>query len=164
MHQSRAFEGRRVSIGDLVDDGADLAAAIGEVASLPEDAQLDALQTVVDPVVEIVSPEGRCARTGLPLRDIWRYFRHTWSLEYRPTPGRNLQVLIRNAARPHAPVMGIAALTNPILNLEDRDSWIGWRYEAVISRLERDPGFWPELREALIEVLELARENCGSTT
>lgn len=157
MHAPRRHGGSDVSIVSLIDNGAELARALAEIADLPAAQRVEKLAAIVDPVVEIVTAENHCAYTGLYMRDVWRYFRHTWSLEYRPTPGRNLQVIVRNAARPNAPVMGIAALTNPILNLENRDRWIGWNYEALLCRLKTAPESWPELRDALIRVLEEAQ-------
>jgi hypothetical protein len=88
---------------------------------------------------------------------VWRYFRHTWSLEYRPTPGRGLQLLIRNAARPGWPVMGIAALANAVPLLKVRDLWIGWTLEGIRHRLEADPDLWGQVRPALLKVLAEAR-------
>lgn len=157
MQAPRWHRQTEVSVATLIDDGADLAQALGSVANLPESQRAEALAAIVDPVLEVVTSDGRCAHTGLYLRDIWRYFRHTWSLEYRPTPGRNMQVIVRNAARPNAPVMGIAALTNPILNLEDRDFWIGWNYNAVFATLQAEPEHWPSFRETLVSVLEAAQ-------
>ncbi|MFL5078943.1 MAG: Druantia anti-phage system protein DruA [Microvirga sp.] len=61
---------------------------------------------------------------------MWRYFRHTWSLEYRSIPGRQLPILIRNRARPGRPLIGIAMLASPILRTRTRDNWIGWSPEA----------------------------------
>ena len=71
------------------------------IATRPDAEREAALAELVDPVVEICQPGKRCQYTGLSLNDIWRYFRHTWAHEYRPIPGRQLLVLIRNAARPN---------------------------------------------------------------
>ena len=68
----------------------------------------------------------KCAITGLNRMDIWRYFRHTWSLDYRSIPGRQWPLLIRNAARPMRPIIGIALLASPVMRLRIRDNWIGW--------------------------------------
>src|SRR5262249_32773645 len=77
----------------------------------------------------------KCSVTGLNRIDIWRYFRHTWSLEYRPIPGRQLPLLIRNAARPRRPVIGIALLASPVVRLRIRDNWIGWTPRALAENL-----------------------------
>jgi len=117
MHRRRrnASDPSKVSsIADVIDDGNELASKLDAIGSLRLEERNSALGSLIEPIVEIVTPEGRCKHTGLLLRDIWRYFRHTWSLEYRPSPGRNAQFLIRNAARPNAPVMGIASLTRGV--------------------------------------------------
>lgn len=126
--------GVRSCVLDLVDNGYDLAAEFRRIASLPTDQQESALADVVDPVVEICRARDRCSATGLPLNDIWRYFRHTWAHEYRPIPGRQLLVLIRNAARPNRPVMGIAMLASPVMRVTARDRWIGWLRESMEAR------------------------------
>lgn len=126
--------GARSCILDLVDNGSDLAAEFRRIASLPTDQQESALADVVDPVVEICRARDRCSATGLPLNDIWRYFRHTWAHEYRPIPGRQMLVLIRNAARPNRPVMGIAMLASPVMRVTARDRWIGWLRESMEAR------------------------------
>lgn len=123
------------SIADLIDDGDDLATALEAVRLLPEDKRLAALKRVVDPVIEVCEAGLRCADTGLPLIDIWRYFRHTWSHEYRSIPGRQMMVLVRNAARPNRPVIGIAMLASPVMRLNARDMWIGWLRPAAEARI-----------------------------
>src|SRR3546814_17743374 len=60
-------------------------------------------------------------------------------------------VLIRNAARPRRPIMGIAMLASPVMRLSVRDKWIGWLREIAEERI-RD-GLWDaaELGRALFE-------------
>jgi hypothetical protein len=127
--------GPPVSIADLIDDGSALAGELERVRQLPAERREAALKLVVDPVVEVCEAGVRCRDTGLPLLDIWRYFRHTWSHEYRSIPGRQMMVLIRNAARPKRPVMGIAMLASPVMRLTARDMWIGWLRPAAEERL-----------------------------
>lgn len=127
----RRPDGRTVSIADLIDSGAELAAALRDVNALPESDREAALAKIVDPVIEVCEAGARCPDTGLRLIDIWRYFRHTWAHEYRAIPGRQMLVLIRNAARPNRPVMGIAMLASPVMRLTTRDMWIGWLTEAA---------------------------------
>lgn len=126
--------GVRSCILDLVDNGSDLVTEFRRIGTLPTDQQESALADVVDPVLEICKAGDRCSATGLPLNDIWRYFRHTWAHEYRPIPGRQLLVLIRNAARPNRPVMGIAMLASPVMRVTARDRWIGWLRESMEAR------------------------------
>lgn len=127
--------GKRGSIFDLIDSGASLASALREIEDLPEDDRDAALKGIIDPVVEIAEAGAKCPDTGLPLIDIWRYFRHTWAHEYRSIPGRQMMVLIRNAARPGRPVMGIAMLASPVMRLAARDQWIGWLRDAAEARV-----------------------------
>lgn len=140
----------KTSIVDLIDDGADLAKALAKINDLPVDDREDALANVVDPVVEVCEAGVNCTVTGLPLIDIWRYFRHTWAHEYRSIPGRQMLVLIRNAARPNRPVMGIAMLASPVMRLTARDTWIGWLRESAQERVESGEWDAVELAEALL--------------
>jgi len=105
--------GQKSSIADLIDDGAHLARALRSVEGLAGDDRLNALAAVIDPVVEVCEAGAKCADTGLTLTDIWRYFRHTWAHEYRSVPGRQMMILVRNAARPKRPIIGIAMLASP---------------------------------------------------
>jgi hypothetical protein len=125
MERRRIYGGRSVSVLDLVDDGNELARKLKTIAALPASEQEQALGRVIQPVIQACDSNAVCEYTGLRLQDIWRYFRHTWSLEYRALPGRRLCLLIRNAARPLAPVMGIAMLANGPTALRPRDKWIG---------------------------------------
>lgn len=146
-------EGRH-SVLDLIDCGDELATALDRITSIPEQERDAALAGVVDPVIEICHAGRRCAYTGLPLNDIWRYFRHTWAHEYRPIPGRQLLVLVRNGARPNRPVMGIAMLASPVMRLSARDTWIGWLRGAMEEKL--NSGSWdaPSLARAMNERLD----------
>ncbi len=152
-------KGRRVSVLSLIDDGHELAVELRDIARLPPSERAEALRRVVRPEIEIVSADRRCAETGLPLTDVWRFFRHTWSLEYRPTPGRTLLLLVRNAARPLRPVMGIASLANALPQLRVREDWIGWTPRSVLRAAEAQPASWPEQRESLLRTLAHAEES-----
>ncbi len=133
--------GVKSSVLDLVDDGAELAALLRTTRDKPFEATLKDLRKIVRPSLEVVEEGARCATTGLRLMDIWRFFRHTWSLEYRSIPGRQLPILIRNDARPNRPVIGIAQLASPILRTKPRDNWLQWTPEPFIDALQR--GVWP---------------------
>ena len=140
MHRVVPRGAVRSSIADVVDDGATLAASLLPFVGLPPLEAADRLKTVIDPVIEVCDEDAKCSVTGLRLIDIWRYFRHTWSLEYRSTPGRQMAILIRNAARPKRPVIGIAMLASPVVRMRVRDDWIGWNPEPFIARLRE--GTW----------------------
>lgn len=163
MEVPRLFRGRRVSVLDLVDDGRDLAKALAEVAQLPPSERGAALARVVQPVIEVASVRSTCAHTGLITLEIWRYLRHTWSMEYRQTPGRTLSFLIRNAARPMAPVMGIACLANATLQLKVRDNWVGWTVPEIVGRIRADATSTAEILEALLRTVRHAKAEIRTT-
>jgi len=154
MHRPRTFSGRKVSIETLIDDGADLAESIRRNKN-------GDLAVVVDPYLQFVK-DAKCEFTGLRLMDIWRYFRHTWSLEYRSSPGRSLCFLIRNRARKDHPVIGILGLANAVLQLKVRDDAIGWTPERVAQRIASENGYWAEFREVALSCLVEAKNNIRS--
>lgn len=141
VERRRPRGGNKASVLDLIDDGAGLADQLKRINALPDESREEDLRSLVDPVVEICEAGVRCTDTGLELIDIWRYFRHTWAHEYRSVPGRQMMVLVRNAARPNRPVMGIAMLASPVMRLTARDMWIGWLREAAQGRVLE--GAWP---------------------
>lgn len=59
---------------------------------------------------------------------LWRYFRLWSSIPYNRGCGRLLRYLIRDGGQPSNPVMGVAALSSPVLICPQRDKWIGWQY------------------------------------
>jgi hypothetical protein len=122
----------RSSIADVIDDGRELERLLFKLRRLSREEQEQRLRRLIDPVVEVCENGSKCSVTGLNRIDIWRYFRHTWSLEYRVIPGRQLHLLIRNAARPNRPVIGIALLASPVMRLRIRDNWIGWTPSAWV--------------------------------
>ena len=149
---------------DLIDDGRELERLFLKLRRLPREAQEHQLRRLVDPVVELCETGSKCAVTGLNRIDIWRYFRHTWSLEYRPIPGRQLPLLIRNAARPNRPVIGIALLASPVMRLRIRDSWIGWTSAAWARGLSRGGWDGDIAAAALMQRLDGAIEELRWTT
>ena len=137
MERPREFQGHFVSIFSLMRDGEALRAALETLE--PGDDPARCLRTVVDPYVQVVDPAERCAHTGLRLGDIWRYFRYTWSNQYTSTPGRTMLLLIRDRAAPCHPVIGIAALGSPIVQIKERDDWIGWQSTQFTGMLAKHP-------------------------
>lgn len=150
------------SIADLIDDGARLSNELAAVAALSRSERANELRKLVAPVVQVIGPADKCPTTGIRLTDAWRYFRHLWSLEYRATPGRTLQVLIRNAARPNAPIMAIASLSSALPQLTLREEWLGWAPPALLAALRNEPSSWPHHRERLLRVVCRAREEVRS--
>src|SRR5882724_911012 len=60
--------------------------------------------------------------------ELWRYFRLWGNIPYNRGCGRLLRYLLRDRGQPGHPVMGVAALSSPILICNPRDAWIGWKY------------------------------------
>lgn len=125
MERERKYRDRIVSIKDL----------IGNKEKLIKNIH-DNVEHIVSPYVQLVTKE-RDEITGYLLSDIWRYFRYTWSIPYKTMPGRNLFYLVRDAAQPFHPVIGIFALGNSVLNLTVRDDEIGWTFDSIKRILER---------------------------
>ena len=155
----RGMEKRRLtdkgwhSIFSVMRDGSELKKLLDKVKQLStEEKKVVALSNIVKPYIQVVEPNEKCEQTGLALSDIWRYFRHTWINEYKSLPGRSISILIRDAAAPNHPVIGIAALGSSVAQQTCRDEWIGWDGETFIERLKKDPtekfGKW------VIETLE----------
>ena len=124
-------------IRSLIMDGKDLYEEFSDLKTKEEPEILDELEDKVDPYIQVVEKGERDSETGLKLRDIWRYFRYTWLTPYNQVPGRNIEFLIRDAAQKDDPVMGIASLGSPIMNIGVRDKHIGWTIDAIEERLER---------------------------
>src|SRR5262249_54208623 len=58
---------------------------------------------------------------------------------YKSIPGRSIMILIRDAAAPNHPVIGIAALGSSVVQHSVRDRWIGWHPETFIATLLKNP-------------------------
>ena len=112
-------------IGSVFADGSELAGRLAE--SGPK---------AIQPSVEVIThPRARDTTTGLLLQDIWRYARLYWSIPYQSTPGRNIFFLVRDEATEERPLIGIAALGNPVLGLTQRDDFYGWSARGLAERL-----------------------------
>lgn len=91
----------------------------------------------IKPELEFIEdPSARDVGTGVRLQDVWRYARLYWSIPYQSTPGRNMFFLVRDAAKEERPLIGIAALGNPVLGLAQRDEYAGWAADALRERLD----------------------------
>ena len=137
MERKRLFKGRFVSIDSLMRDGRELSESLRQVRVSPLNG--DALAEVVKPYIQFVDAKTRCEYTGMRIMDIWRYFRHTWTNQYSSVPGRNMMFLIRDAAAKDHPVMGIASLCSPIIQISERDRWLGWHQEVFLDRIRSEP-------------------------
>jgi hypothetical protein len=131
MERSRAHSGRLVSIFDLMREGSQLAAALasGERRS----------DAAIRPYIQVVEAGARCAHTGLLLGDVWRYFRHTWATPYKSNPGRGMQILVRDAAGPCHPVIGLIMLGSAPSQIAARDAWIGWNPDQLVAACRGAP-------------------------
>ncbi|HVS37683.1 MAG TPA: Druantia anti-phage system protein DruA, partial [Gemmataceae bacterium] len=58
---------------------------------------------------------------------------------YRTVPGRTMMVLVRDAAAPFHPVVGIAALSSSAVAVTVRDEKIGWTADGVIAEMTERP-------------------------
>lgn len=155
MERNRLHGQCFVSIFSLMRDGRELAAALRDARRFPPSKRASELKKVVDPYLQFVSGE-RCEHTGLRLQDIWRYFRYTWTNQYTSIPGRTMMFLIRDCASPLHPVIGIGALGSPIVQIRERDAWIGWCPNAFLERAALNPT--PELAEWLRRITDTALE------
>lgn len=157
MERQRLYDGRYVSIYSLMRDGRELADGMREARRHMNNGWADALSKLVDPYLEFVTSENAaCKFTGLRLMDVWRYFRHTWTNQYTSVPGRTMVFLVRDRASDNHPVVGIGALSSPIMQIRERDSWIGWHPDTFLERVRRKPT--RELAKWLIDTLDAAIE------
>ena len=125
--------GQQLSVYSLIRDGREFAASLREVRDTPREKRAEALRTVVDPYLQFVDSDDRCEHTDLRLQDIWRYFRHTWTNQYVSTPGRTMAFLVRDRSQRYHSVIGIGALGSPIIQIRERDTWIGWHPDAFMG-------------------------------
>jgi hypothetical protein len=139
MERRRLHDGEGVSIFSLMRDGQDLAKGLQKARNRSGEARVAAIQALIDPYLQFVTPTDRCEQTGLRLQDIWRYFRHTWTTPYESTPGRSMMFIVRDRAAPFHPVIGIGALCSPIVQLGQRDRWLEWDADTFLEKLSSNP-------------------------
>lgn len=124
--KSRMAPTGRRSIFDLMRNGEQLAETLRETSDLG---------AVIQPYIQPVTGDERCEFTGLKLKEVWRYFRHTWSNVHHSIPGRSMMLLVRDAAAPCHPVIGISAISSAVANNRSRDLQIGWEPGAFTHAL-----------------------------
>ena len=145
MERTVFHRNSHVSIFSLFRNGKDLSESLKEARESPPKLRTNALRRVIDPYLQFTEASAVCEQTGLRLHDIWRYFRHTWTNQYTSTPGRSMAFLVRDRAAKCHPVMGIGAISSPIVQIRERDEWIGWDAKTFFeSILEKQPS---ELRD-----------------
>ncbi len=142
----RRMETRRLtstgwhSIFSLMRDGGDLAQKLENLTKAKcEDEKLEVVESVIQPYLQFIDDDPICPYTGLDLRDVWRYYRHTWINAYQPVPGRSMLILVRDAAAPNHPIIGIAALGSSIARQKIRDEWIEWDEEFLLKKIIANP-------------------------
>lgn len=137
MERKRRYQGKELNILDLVGDSSLLSASIMKIKKcVKQEERLSMAASEIKPYIQLVDGSS-CIHTGYKLMDIWRYFRYSWSIPYKSTPGRNIFYLIRDAAQPNHPIMGIAALGNCVLQLTNRDNYIGWTLDSIKNTLKK---------------------------
>jgi hypothetical protein len=140
MEQRRLGPKGWVSIFSLMRDGRELAHKLRAAAEETEATkQLKELGAAIARYLQVVEPGVICDFTGLRLTEVWRYFRHTWVNNYKSLPGRSMMILVRDAAAPYHPVIGIAALGSSMAQQTLRDQWIGWDSGEFVERLAARP-------------------------
>lgn len=129
MEHAHEHGGQLVSVFNLMRDGRELAQALDADATG---------RTAIQPYVQIVD-DSSCELTGFKLHEIWRYFRHTWSNAYSTVPGRSMPILVRDAATPHHAVIGLAAISSPVVQIAERDLWMGWATDVFLREMRAKP-------------------------
>jgi len=130
MERSHQHNGKLVSVFNLMRDGRELADTLAEHPEATD---------TIQPYVQVVDSASVCELTGFKLHDIWRYFRHTWSNAYSTVPGRSMPILIRDAATEYHAVIGLAALSSPVVQIAERDNWMGWDTKQFVSAIAAEP-------------------------
>ena len=136
--ESPPVSAKQKSIRMLIADGAELQQRLRKAWVLRADdpCRFEALHQAVSPYLQLVEDSIRDNWTGILLRDIWRYFRYTWSIPQTSIPGRRLLYLVRDAAHASHAVIGIAALSNCAVKLTPRDRAIGWSASGLVAALK----------------------------
>lgn len=151
--ESEDRQGRR-SARLLIAEGSELAQRLAAALACTGDARATALRTAIKPYLQ-VADDSVDPTTGRRLREIWRYFRYSWSIPQVPTPGRQLLYLVRDAGHSAHPVIGIAALNNCPLEMgKEREAYIGWHLTAIIDRFTHAIANGMEALEAEVQWLE----------
>ncbi|MFE3667106.1 Druantia anti-phage system protein DruA [Streptomyces sp. NPDC059164] len=129
MERTHQHADRLVSVFNLMRDGRELADAFQRAGASAD---------VIKPYIQIVD-SSTCELTGFKLHDIWRYFRHTWSNAYATVPGRSMPILVRDAATEFHAVIGLAAISSPVVQIAERDHWMGWETDQFLEQVQAEP-------------------------
>jgi hypothetical protein len=129
MERTHQHGDQLVSIFKLMRDGRELADSLQRAGACVD---------VINPYVQVVD-SSTCELTGFKLHDIWRYFRHTWSNAYATVPGRSMPILIRDASTEFHAVIGLAAISSPVVQIAERDRWMGWDTDQFLDQMRTEP-------------------------
>jgi len=88
---------------------------------------LSVFTSKIKPIIEVCESKKQ--------HNLFRIFRYYWSSPYSDYVGRRIKLIIRDAALPNNPVIGIAALGSPIIHIPERDNFIGWDKETRTEKL-----------------------------
>lgn len=126
---------KRKPIQLLIADGRELRSRLLEASEAGSAERVEQLAQAVQPYLQLVEPGAVDEFTNIPLGDIWRYCRYTWTLPQTNIPGRQLWYLVRDRAHPHHAIIGIAALSNAPLQMAERDDALGWTVNGFTSEV-----------------------------
>lgn len=135
MERTRIVDETPRSIFSLMADGGRLNKVMVAASKREGEERAKYLRRFVKPYLKLVAGNERDPYTQFRYSDIWRYFRLSWSIPYRSTPGRNMFYLVRDAGQPCHPIIGIAALGNCVIGLKCRDDRIGWTPDAIAEEI-----------------------------
>jgi hypothetical protein len=132
---------KRESVFKLIADGDEIYSRIEPAISCEGNKRDELLSEAIKPYLQLVPGESEKQIldefTKIPLGEIWRYFRYTWSIPQLSIPGRTMLYLIRDGGHPYHAIMGIAALNNTAMMLKPRDTFIGWNRDAFYYQVGR---------------------------
>jgi hypothetical protein len=154
METMKLYKGKWISIFDLMADGNIVVEKIIKYRTTKtwqDTKRLSDYSKIIDPYIQFVSSGKKCSLTGLQLNDIWRYFRHTWSLEYKSLPGRSIRILIRDKSIKHHPVIGIAALGSSVAQQTMRDEMLGWSQNNLKGLIEVEKKWYQRIKKRLLD-------------
>jgi hypothetical protein len=138
MESPKLYKDEFVSIFSLMRDGRDLSEKIIQFNC--KDPLGQKSKDIIRPYLQVISgSEDRCQLTGFALNDIWRYFRYTWTNPPTSVPGRTIKFLVRDRAASYHPVIGLGALSSPIVQLTPRDKFLGWTAEEFLAEIHKGP-------------------------
>jgi len=153
------------SVLHLIASSADLAARLKRAKRTVGDKRISLLAKAVQPYLQLVTEDTRDPHTNLPLSDIWRYFRATWSIPNLAVPGRSMLYLVRDAAHAHHAVMGLIALNNAPMRKRSTDEWVGWtpgklRFQAERYMQQTDAA--AQLRDLIDSCLQILKDSASA--